>query len=117
MNRFRLYKKIYRTDHVIVGGRVDCSEIKNRLHDEMLVDQALAKLYTECPTKFPCENKNEKHYLLNDGWEILHRFLLTCDIIKHNPARAFKYINWLIGGLRNLKSDREFYMDPTKINH
>lgn len=116
MNKFQLYKKIYRVDHVIVGSRVDRSKIKNCLHDEMLVDQALAKLYTECPTKFPGENKNEKHYLLNDGWEILHMFLITCDIIKKHPAKAFKYINWLIEDLRNLKSDREFYMDPTKIN-
>lgn len=116
MNKFKLYKKIYHDDYVVVGSRVDRSEIKNRLHDEMLVDQALAKLYTECPTKFPGENKNEKHYLLNEGWEILHRFLVTCDIIKSYPAKTFKYINLLIRSLRRLKSDREFYMDPTKIN-
>lgn len=116
MNNFQLFKEIYIKNFYFVGGRVSKKSLLYCIKDEKVVDTALNNLYTECPTKFPGENLNEKHYLLKDKWQILDQFWLTIQNCKKDPSRTFRYIKWFIKFLFDLKSSREFYMHPTKIS-
>lgn len=113
-----MFKEIY-VKNTYFGSRVSKKSLLYCIKDEEIVDAALDNLYVECPTKFPGENPNEKHYLLKDKWQILNEFWCTIQICKHKPLRSFTYIKWFISFLFDLKSSREFYMHPTmlKRNH
>ena len=115
MTNFELFKEIYIKSSYF-GSRVSKESLLWVVKNEEIVNSALNKLYVECPTKFPGENKNKKHYLLKNKWQVLNQFLIMLDICKKEPLKTFKYIKWFFEFLFDLKASWQFYMHPTQIN-
>ena len=119
MTKFELFKKLYLEDSFyVISHRVSKQSLMYNIKDEKFVDEVLSKLFIECPSKFPGEYKNEKHYLLKPFWEILHEFsimLLLCNGTKSINV-WIKHIWIFIQYIIFLPSDKRYYMHPTAIS-
>ena len=56
MKKIDIFNKIY-VDNTFFGSRVYKRSLNEIFRDPEFVDEAIAKLFVECPTKFPGEYK------------------------------------------------------------
>lgn len=115
MTKIQLFKKLYIEPLLPAGSRVSRRALFRVLNDDKLVDEAIDKLYKECPTKFPGECENDAHYLLNSFWHILKHFCNTCHMCRRHPLQSFHYIWELIKTICREPRLRKYYMDPYRI--
>lgn len=113
MNKLKLFRRIYKYHRV--GHRVTRESVNYMLNDYFLTDMALSLLFQECPAKFPGESRRDKYYLLNDFWAVLDELTIVFSLLSAHPTKLFVYIKGLVKYIVNLKKDREFYMDLSKI--
>lgn len=116
MKKIDICDKIYKGSSTF-GSRVSKRSLNDAFHDPAFVDEAIAKLFVECPTKFPGESKYEKHYLLKPFWQIYKEFLEVVDIC-NDPriTKKWPYIKQLIDDNLFFWSDWRWYMHPTAIS-
>lgn len=119
MTKFEIFNKIYGFNDdgfkAFFGERVSKRSLNEKFHDKEFVDEAINKLYVECPTKFAGESKNEKHYLLKPFWSVLDHYNSTVEICKDKTIGKSKlYWYWqLIIEILFTMSDYRWYMHPT----
>lgn len=115
MTELELFKKVYCND-TVVGQRISKQKLKF-LKDDALIDEVIDKLFVECPTKFPGESKNEKHYLLKRKWQIVDTLNITLYMCKNVGIKnSLRYILDFIDTLIYIQSDWRYYMHPTAID-
>lgn len=116
MKKIDIFNKIY-NDGSFFGYRVSKRSMNETFRDPVFVDEAIAKLYVECPTKFPGEDKSQKHYLLKPYWQIRKEFLEVGDVCKDPKiGNKWRFIKQIILDNLFFWSDWRWYMHPTAIS-